>query len=355
MSTSNDAAVLYGIDDLRFESFPLNNTVAPGHVRVAIKAVGICGSDVHYLKKGHIGDFVVKSPMVIGHESAGVIKEVGAGVTHLRVGDPVALEPGVPCWACKASREGRYNLDPSIQFFATPPVHGSLARFVDHPEDFCWKLPQGVTLEEGAFCEPLSVGVHACRRAGVQPGKTVVILGAGPIGMVTLLCAKAFGADAIAVTDIKESNLQLVESYGATPVQVSLREPPQEISSRLKGALAAASGVDVVIDCAGFQQTLDTAMDVVTPGGKIVLVGMGQEHLKLPAHVLTCKEIDLCGSFRYANTYPLCINLLHSKRVDVHPLITHRFGFNAKDVAAGFDTAARADVTNAIKVMFNLD
>lgn len=192
-------------------------------------------------------------------------------------------------------------------------------------------------------------------RAGVQPGKTVVILGAGPIGMVTLLCAKAFGADAIAVTDIKESNLQLVESYGATPVQVSLREPPQEISSRLKGALAAASGVDVVIDCAGFQQTLDTAMDVVTPGGKIVLVGMGQEHLKLPAHVLTCKEIDLCGSFRYANTYPLCINLLHSKRVDVHPLITHRFGFNAKDVAAGFDTAARADVTNAIKVMFNLD
>jgi L-iditol 2-dehydrogenase len=158
------AAVLYGVNDLRVEPWPVPTHPPPeGCVRVAIKAVGICGSDIHFLKHGRIADFVVTSPMVIGHESAGVVVEAGEGVKTLAVGDPVALEPGVPCWSCQAAREGRYNLDQGIKFFATPPVHGSLASFVDHPASLCYKLPDGMSLEEGAFCEPLSVGVHACR------------------------------------------------------------------------------------------------------------------------------------------------------------------------------------------------
>ncbi|CAM9810642.1 unnamed protein product, partial [Choristocarpus tenellus] len=133
-----------------------------------VGAVGICGSDVHYLKHMRIADFIVEKPMVIGHESAGVVAEVGSAVLDLKVGDRVALEPGVPCRACGHCRGGGYNLCKSMEFHATPPVHGSLARCVVHPSDFCYKLPEGMSLEEGAMCEPVSVGIHACRRASVQ-------------------------------------------------------------------------------------------------------------------------------------------------------------------------------------------
>ncbi|KAK9862916.1 hypothetical protein WJX84_008576, partial [Apatococcus fuscideae] len=183
----NPAAVLHGVNDLRFEDVPMPDRLTDGYVRVEMKAVGICGSDVHYWKKGRIADFVVTGPMVIGHESAGTVVELGPGVTTLKIGDRVAVEPGVPCWHNKASREGRYNLCPDIRFFATPPHHGSLAQYVDHPADFCFPLAPNLTHEEGAMAEPLSVGVHACRRAGVCPGKNVAIIGAGPIGLITLL------------------------------------------------------------------------------------------------------------------------------------------------------------------------
>eukprot|EP00879_Flechtneria_rotunda_P025252 GHRR01026825.1.p1 GENE.GHRR01026825.1~~GHRR01026825.1.p1 ORF type:complete len:242 (+),score=53.02 GHRR01026825.1:1523-2248(+) len=217
MGLQNSAAVLHGINDLRVQDWPIDTTVPARHVTIAIKAVGICGSDIHYLEHGRIGDFVVTQPMVIGHESAGVVAEVGTGVVGLSVGDRVALEPGVPCWHCKACREGRYNLDDKIQFFATPPVHGSLATYVTHPAELCYKLPASLSLEHGAMCEPLPVGVHACRRAQVQPGRTVAVLGAGPIGFVVMLCAKAFGADEIIVTNIQQHNLDFAKQhYGGT-------------------------------------------------------------------------------------------------------------------------------------------
>ncbi|WIA20572.1 hypothetical protein OEZ85_004961 [Tetradesmus obliquus] len=366
---SNTAAVLYGINDLRVHQWELPKELAAGHVRVQMSNVGICGSDVHYLQHGRIGDFVVDAPMVIGHESSGVVAAVGPGVTRLAVGDRVALEPGAPCWHCKAAREGRYNLDPDIQFFATPPVHGSLASFVDHPAELCYKLPASVTLEEGAMCEPLSVGVHACRRAQVQPGKSVAVLGAGPIGLVVLMCAQAFGADQVVITDVRQSCLNFAaQHYAATTLLTTPQQTPSDLAQQLQHTLAAAAagadptpaaataaGVpDIVIDCVGVQQTLEAAVRAVAPGGKIVLVGMGSDQLQLPATLLTCKEVDLLGSFRYCNTYPLCISLIASKRVHVAPMITHRFPFSAAGVAEGFDTAARAAQTGAIKVMFDL-
>lgn len=352
MST-NTAAVLYGVNDLRVEPFPLAKDVPDASVRVQMKAVGICGSDVHYLKHGKIGSFVVTSPMVIGHESAGVVVAVGRDVKGLAVGDRVALEPAVPCWGCSAAREGRYNLDPDIRCFATPPYHGSLANFVDHPADFCYKLPDNVSLEEGAFCEPLSVGVHACRRGQVSPGKTVLILGAGPIGLVSLLSARAFGADTIIITDIKQHNLDVAHRLGADHTvlispTLTGEEAAEEIQQKVPGS------IQVVVDCAGFQQTLVTALHAVSPGGRVVLVGMGQDHVEIPSTLISVKEIDLCGSFRYCNTYPLCIKLLQSKKVDVMPLITHRFGFKPEQVAAAFKAASELDSSGAIKVMFNI-
>uniref|UniRef100_A0A804LUI7 Alcohol dehydrogenase-like N-terminal domain-containing protein n=1 Tax=Zea mays TaxID=4577 RepID=A0A804LUI7_MAIZE len=189
----NMAAWLVAKNTLKIMPFKLP-PVGPYDVRVRMKAVGICGSDVHYLREMRIAHFVVKEPMVIGHECAGVVEEVGAGVMHLSVGDRVALEPGVSCWRCRHCKGGRYNLCEDMKFFATPPVHGSLANQVVHPADLCFKLPDGVSLEEGAMCEPLSVGVHACRRAGVGPETGVLVVGAGPIGLVSLLAARAFGA-----------------------------------------------------------------------------------------------------------------------------------------------------------------
>ncbi|PRW59528.1 Sorbitol dehydrogenase [Chlorella sorokiniana] len=292
--------------------------------------------------------------MVIGHEAAGTVEAVGPGVTQLQPGDKAALEPGVPCCAHHQYREGRYNLAP-IQFFATPPVHGCLAERVDHPAEWCYKLPPGLSLEQGAMCEPLSVGVHACRRGGVQPGKKVAIMGAGPIGLVTLLAAKAFGADSVAITDLKQPNLELAKQLGAdATLQTSVLGRAEDVAAELRQAAAAPDGFEVVIDCAGFQQTMQAALKACADGGRIVLVGMGQEEMTLGLTEACIREVDIVGSFRYCNTYPLCLSLLASGRVNVEPLITHRFGFDAASLQQGFETAHLADQTGAVKVMFNL-
>lgn len=353
---SNAAAVLHGINDLRYQQAPpLPSSVAAGDVRVAIRAVGICRTDIHYLQKGHFGHFVVNQPMVIGHESAGTVIETGKGVTHLQAGDPVALEPGIPCPCNDFTREGRYNLDPEIKMFATPPHHGSLAQFVDHPASFCYKLPVGVSHEEGAMCEPLSVGVHAVRRSGLPPGNDVAVIGAGPIGLVCTMAAKALGAGRVAIVDMNEANLEVAQKVGADIGILSGRaDAPTAVGDRIKAALGPR-GPAVVIDCAGFEPTMQAAMRACRAGGRVVLVGMGEELMKLDMTWAQIHEIDIVSSFRYVNTYPLCLRLLEDRQVNVQPLITHRFRFDKAGVAGGFDTAARSAETKAIKVMFNLD
>lgn len=299
-----------------------------------------------------IAHFVVKEPMVIGHECAGVIEEVGAGVTHLSVGDRVALEPGVSCWRCRHCKGGRYNLCSDMKFFATPPVHGSLANQVVHPGDLCFKLPDGVTLEEGAMCEPLSVGVHACRRAGVGPETGILVVGAGPIGLVTLMAARAFGAPRVVIVDVDDHRLSVATALGAdATVKVSTRDEDLDAEvERIREAMG--SDVDVSVDCAGFSKTMSTALEATRPGGKVCLVGMGHNEMTLPMTSAAAREVDVVGVFRYKDTWPLCIDFLRSGKVDVKPLITHRFGFSQRDVEEAFEVSARG--RDAIKVMFNL-
>ncbi|KAJ4825671.1 hypothetical protein Tsubulata_051391 [Turnera subulata] len=213
----NMAAWLLGVNTLKIQPFKLP-ALGPHDVRVRMKAVGICGSDVHYLKTMRCAHFVVKEPMVIGHECAGIIEEVGSEVKTLVPGDRVALEPGISCWRCNLCKEGRYNLCPEMKFFATPPVHGSLANQVVHPADLCFKLPENVSLEEGAMCEPLSVGVHACRRANIGPETNVLVMGAGPIGLVTMLAARAFGAPRIVIVDVDGHRLSVAKDLGADEI-----------------------------------------------------------------------------------------------------------------------------------------
>ncbi|RYR56352.1 hypothetical protein Ahy_A05g022070 isoform C [Arachis hypogaea] len=292
----NLAAWLVAINTLKIQPFNLP-PLGPHDVRVRMKAVGICGSDVHYLKTLRCAHFVVEEPMVIGHECAGIIEEVGSEVKALVPGDRVAIEPGISCWRCDHCKQGRYNLCPDMKFFATPPVHGSLANQIVHPADLCFKLPDNVSLEEGAMCEPLSVGVHACRRAEIGPETKVLIMGAGPIGLVTMLAARAFGAPRIVIVDVDDHRLSVAKSLGADDIV--------KVSTNSQACI------------------FDSLV-----------------------------EVDVIGIFRYKNTWPLCLEFLRSGKIDVKPLITHRYGFSQKEVEEAFETSAAGG--NAIKVMFNL-
>ncbi|CAM0911752.1 unnamed protein product [Alopecurus aequalis] len=347
----NMAAWLVAKNTLKIMPFKLP-PLGPYDVRVRMKAVGICGSDVHYLKEMRIAHFVVKEPMVIGHECAGIIEEVGGGVKHLAVGDRVALEPGISCWRCRHCKGGRYNLCDDMKFFATPPYHGSLADQIVHPGDLCFKLPDNVSLEEGAMCEPLSVGVHACRRAEVGSEKNVLIMGAGPIGLVTMLSARAFGAPRIVIADVDDHRLSVAKSLGADAT-VKVSNNTEDLAGEIELIQAAMGGdIDVSLDCAGFSKTMSTALEATRPGGRVCLVGMGHNEMTVPLTSAAIREVDVVGVFRYKDTWPLCLDFLRSGKIDVKPLITHRFGFSQGELEEAFEVSARG--RDAIKVMFNL-
>lgn len=349
MTKDNLTAILYGVNDIRLEQTPVEE---PGQNEVLIEmaCVGICGSDVHYLVNGKIGDFVVRQPMIIGHESSGVVAKLGKDVTNLKVGDRVAIEPGVPCRVCKFCKEGRYNLCKDIVFCATPPVHGSLRRYYKHAADFCFKLPDDVTLEEGALMEPLSVGVHACKRANIGIDSTVLILGAGPIGLVSLLVAKAMGASKIVITDLVQERLDVAKKLGANDTLLIPRQNYNEAETVKKIHELFGGEPDKTIDASGAQSSIRLAILATRSGGVAVLVGMGAPEVQVPLINALCREVDIRGVFRYVNDYADALNLLVTKKIDVKPLITHNY--KMEDTVAAFDTA-KSGQTDVIKVMIH--
>ncbi|OAY48229.1 L-idonate 5-dehydrogenase isoform X1 [Manihot esculenta] len=347
----NMAAWLLGIKNLKIQPYHLPS-LGPYDVKVRIKALGICGSDVHHFKTMRCANFIVKKPMVLGHECAGVIEEVGSEVNTLAVGDHVALEPGISCRRCNLCKDGRYNLCPEMKFFGSPPTNGALANKVVHPANLCFKLPENVTLEEGAMCEPLSVGVHACRRAKIGPDTNVLIMGAGPIGLITLLTARAFGAPRVIIVDVDDQRLSIAKNLGADEIlQVSTNiEDVGEEAMKIQSAMG--SGIDVSFDCVGYAKTMSTALNATRSGGKVCLIGLALSEMTVPLTPAAAREVDIVGIFRYRNTWPLCIELLRTGKIDVKPLITHRFSFSQVEVEKAFETSAGGG--NAIKVMFNL-
>ncbi|XP_057950512.1 L-idonate 5-dehydrogenase-like [Malania oleifera] len=347
----NMAAWLLGIKTLRIQPYNLP-PLGPHDVKVQLKAVGICGSDVHHFKTMRCANFIVKKPMVIGHECAGIIEEVGSEVKSLVAGDRVALEPGISCQKCDLCKEGRYNLCLEMKFFGSPPTNGSLANKVVHPASLCFKLPDNVSLEEGAMCEPLSVGVHACRRANIGPQTNVLIVGAGPIGLVTMLAARAFGAPRIVIVDVDDCRLSVAKDLSvdeAIQVSTNIEDIGEEVA-RIQNAIG--SEIDVSFDCVGFNKTMSTALNATRAGGKVCLVGLGQSQMTVPLTPTAAREVDVIGIFRYRNTWPICIEFLRTGKIDVKPLITHRFGFTQEGVEKAFETSAHG--SNAIKVMFNM-
>ena len=291
---TNRSAVLHSPRDLTIEDRPLPEP-GPGEVLVRVAAVGICGSDVHYYEHGRIGPYVVESPMVIGHEASGEITEVGAGVSEDRIGELVALEPGVPCRNCATCLSGHYNLCPDVVFFATPPVDGAICEYVTLAAAFAHPAPEELDHDHAAMAEPVSVGVWACRRAGVQAGDRVLVTGAGPIGLLTAQVARAFGARSVTVTDMNPNRV-------ATASQL-----------RLDGRLASQpleEEYDVLLECSGAPAALNAGMKAMARTGRVVLVGMGADDVSINVPLVQGRELTITGTFRYANTYPLALELI---------------------------------------------
>jgi len=311
----NQAAVLHAPHELRIEDRPIPRA-APKEVLVEIRSVGVCGSDVHYYEHGRIGMHIVRRPLILGHESSGVIVDLGSGVTRHRVGERVALEPGVPCGRCRECRGGHYNLCPDVRFFATPPIDGTFTNYVTIHEDFAFELPDSISDDAGALIEPLSVGIWACRKANLQGGDRVLITGAGPIGLLAMQAAIALGAAEVTMTDLNPHRLDLARQTGATRTLKTDVEP------------LAETGVeaDVLIECSGHPAAMMDGIRSIRPAGTAVLVGMGPgEDATVPLAFIQNREIALTGVFRYANTYPGAIALVASGRVNLDAVVTGHY------------------------------
>ncbi len=343
--------------ELSIREFPVDETLGPDDVRIDIKRVGICGSDVHYFLDGRIGDFVVREPMILGHEASGVISEVGAKVTEFKVGDRVCMEPGVPNLNSEAYRLGQYNLDPAVRFWATPPVHGCLRPSVVHPAAFTFRLPSNVSLEEGAMIEPLAVGIHSMNLAGVKPGDVAVVMGAGPIGALTALSALAAGCIKVVLASgwgkvggSKDPcpRLELLAGLGdIIPVNVA-----DEDLNRVVRSVTGGRGVDLVFEASGNSQAILSVADPLRPGGTIVLIGMPGKPASFNTEAAMVKEAKLVTVFRYAHVFPRALELIGSGRIDVKPLITDTYSF--EDSLRAFDFAVNRP-PESIKIQIEMD
>ncbi len=343
MTDMMKAAVLHSPNDIRIEEVPIPE-IDDDEVLVRVKAVGICGSDVNYYKTGGTGAFRVKEPMILGHECAGEVVKVGSAVKRLKVGDRVAVEPGVPCLKCRHCLSGRYNLCPDVVFMATPPHDGAFAEYVKTVEEFAFLLPDNVSYEEGGMIEPLAVGLYACKRGQVEPGDRVVVIGCGPVGLLTIQAARVAGATQVVGVDLQPNRLEFAKKLGATAVVSPTEGSQEQITRALNGEKA-----DVVIDAAGVLSSLKLGIDVVRRGGRFVLIGVpGGEDVPIPLIYLLENEIDILPVFRYVNMYPRAIRLVASGAIDVKSMITHRFPLDEAKEAMDF---AHDNKFEAIKII----
>ena len=280
---------------------------------------------MHYYTHGSIGAYHLQDPLIMGHEASGVVAQVGSAVKSLSVGDRVAVEPGFPCRRCEACLSGSYNLCDHVVFAASPPHHGTLTGFFVAADDFCYKLPEKVSLQEGALVEPLAVAVHIVRQAGVTPGQSVVVFGAGPVGLLCAAVAKVYGAAEIVSVDVVRSKLDMALDFAATHVYESQSIPSPDNAARLLEAtgLDARGGADVVIDASGAESSIQTALHVVRKGGTYVQGGMGKSDINFPIMALCMKEVNVRGSFRYGSgDYRLAVQMVERGLLDVKRLVT---------------------------------
>ncbi len=338
---SNKTFYMTDIEKLEVGEAPMPK-IGADDVLIKVRSVGICGSDLHYYREGAIGDFKVEFPFILGHEAAGIVEEVGENVTSLKKGDRVCMEPGVPCMKCEECLSGHYNLCRDVRFWATPPYDGVLSEYVAHPAAFTFKIPDNMSFTEGALVEPLAIGLHACNMGGVKLGQTVAILGAGCIGLVTLLAAKAYGATQIIVGDVLEKRLNKARELGAVAVNTAEEDFAAKVME-----LTGGRGADVCIDCAGFSATVDSCLSSAKPAGTVIIVGLGQDRVDgFNTGIMSTKELTVKSIFRYRNLFPTAINAIAGGRIDVGTIVSHRFSFD--DTINAFATCHK-DIRNVVK------
>lgn len=331
----NHAAVMPALGSIEIREVA-EPTPAPREAVVRIEAVGVCGSDTAYYRVGYIGDWKVDGPMILGHEAAGTVVAIGSEVTGVQVGDRVAIEPGTPCRDCEDCLAGRYHLCPDFIFLATPPYDGALVQRLAIDERNLFVIPDTMSFDAAALCEPLSVGLWACRRAGLLPGDRVRVTGAGPVGILAAQVARAEGASDVVVSDISEDRLAVAASLG--------------FRTEKAGEIPAEPGhedADVLLECSGAPNALAEGLWRLRNGGRAAMVGMPKQDVSLALSRLNVKEISISLVNRYAHTWPTAIALVASGRVDVESIVTHRF--DLADTEAALTLAA--DVPNSMKAI----
>jgi D-xylulose reductase len=333
---------------LSIREYDIPEPLGPDDVRIKIHTVGVCGSDVHYYQHGRIGRYVVEEPMVLGHEASGTVLEVGTNVTGLKPGDRVCMEPGIPDPNSRALREGRYNLDPAVRFWATPPIHGIMRETVVHPAAFTFKLPDNISYAEGALVEPMAIGVYAARKAEIAPGDVAVVMGAGTIGTVTTLAALAAGCSKVILTDVVQEKLDIVARFGPiVPVNVKRQNLLDVVMEHTDGW-----GADIIFEAAGSEAAAATIFDPLCPGGRIVYIGLPGHPVPLDIAYAVSKEARIYTIMRYTNVYPRALGLMSSGKIDLKPLITDTYSFT--DSLKAFDYACDPRPTS-IKVQIVMD
>ncbi len=317
------AVYLERVGEIAIRDYQEEKKLGPTDVEIAIKNVGICGSDIGYYRHGRIGDFVVRAPMILGHEAAGVVMSIGSEVSALKVGDRVCMEPGIPDFSSRASLSGMYNLDPDLSFWATPPIHGCLRESVIHPAAFTFRLPDTMSLEEGAMVEPLAIGMQAAMKAAIKPGDIAVVTGAGTIGIMCAIALMAGGCSTVIVTDVLDGKLKASGAFpGVVPVNVARDDLATVVAEHTGGW-----GADIVVEASGSAKVYENIFRLCCPGGRFVMVGMPEGTVPIDIVAMQAKEISVATIFRYCNVYKRAIDLIAAGKIDIKRLIGRKFPF----------------------------
>ncbi len=338
------ALVLKGEKDLSLEDMPVNETLGANDVRIQLQACGICGSDLHYFKYGRIGDFIVKDPMILGHEAAGTIVEKGKNVDSLELGDRVCMEPGVPDFFSEAVLAGDYNLDENVRFWATPPIHGVMRESVIHPAALTFKLPGNVSFREGAMIEPLAVGIEAAKKASISPGDIALVIGSGTIGIMTALGALAGGCSKVLISARSDEKLKTAGSYqGVVAINSVKQNLHDEVLIHTQG-----KGVDILFETSGNPEVFPEIFRHCRRSARAVLIGMMNDPVPIDVPLLQMLGIRIETVFRYRNCFDKALSLVSSGKIDLKRLVSKVFPFDQSIEAYHYAAEGRPDT---VKVM----
>jgi len=331
------AAVLTGIGQMEVRDVPDPRIEKDTDVLLKIEKVGVCGSDVHYYETGRIGSQVVEFPYIVGHECAATVVEVGDAVKRVKTGDQIVVEPAVSCHQCDQCRQGRENTCFNLRFLGTPGQgDGCLSELLVMPEECCFPTHGAITIEQGVLCEPLAIAVYAVKQSGVREGADVAVLGAGPIGLSCMVCARARAVRSCYMTEKIPERVAVARTGGATWVGNPLEED-------VVAAILAQQplGMDVVYECAGQQETIDQAVELLKPGGTLMLIGIPREdRVAFSIDKIRRKEITIVNVRRQNGCTQEAIDWIAAGKVHVDFMVTHRFGLErakeAFDLVAGY-------------------